>query len=127
MIGITCFVLDTCFLYSYICVIAGEGSALGVGGGMMDIEQITRKAITNTFNTLIDEGYSPSMEFEDNSLTIWTEDASAEFVVIINRKRTVFGEHVLSIQAVQGEGESYLAEMIADEMVEVVKGNADDE
>lgn len=93
----------------------------------MDIEQITRKAITNTFNTLIDEGYSPSMEFEDNSLTIWTEDASAEFVVIINRKRTVFGEHVLSIQAVQGEGESYLAEMIADEMVEVVKGNADDE
>lgn len=92
----------------------------------MDIEQITRKAITNTFNTLIDEGYSPSMEFEDNSLKIWTEDASAEFVAIINRKRTGFGEHVLSIEAVQGEGESYLAEMIADEFVSILKGQSDE-
>ena len=58
---------------------------------MMDIEQVTRTAITNTFNTLIDEGYSPSMEFEGDSLTIWTEDASAEFVAIINRKRTGLG------------------------------------
>lgn len=92
----------------------------------MDIEQITRKAITNTFNTLIDEGYSPSMEFEDNSLTIWTEDASAEFVVIVNRKRTGFGEHVLSIEAVHGEGESYLAELVADEMVSLIKGQSDE-
>lgn len=92
----------------------------------MDIEQVARTAITNTFNTLIDEGYSPSMEFEDGSLTIWTEDASAEFVVIINRKRTGFGEHVLSIEAIQGEGESYLAEMIADEFVEILRGGDDD-
>ena len=89
----------------------------------MDIEQVTRTAITNTFNTLIEEGYSPSMEFEGNSLTIWTEDASAEFVAIINRKRTGFGEHVLSIEAVQGEGESYLAEMIADEFVLILRGS----
>ena len=89
----------------------------------MDIEQVTRKAISNVFDHLIEEGYSPSMEFEGNSLTIWTEDASAEFVAIINRKRTGFGEHVLSIQAVQGEGESYLAEMIADEFVEIIRGS----
>lgn len=89
----------------------------------MDIEQVTRTAITNTFNTLIEEGYSPSMEFEDGSLTIWTEDASAEFVAIINRKRTGFGEHVLSIEAIQGDGESYLAEMIADEFVTILRGN----
>lgn len=93
----------------------------------MDIEQVTRTAITNTFNTLIDEGYSPSMEFEGNSLTIWTEDASAEFVAIINRKRTGFGEFVLSIEAVQGEGESYLAEMIADEFVNILRGGDDNE
>ena len=92
----------------------------------MDIEQITRKAITNTFNTLIDEGYSPSMEFEGNSLTIWTEDASAEFVAIVDRKRTGFGEHVLSIEAVQGDGESYLAEMVADEFVDILRGDNDD-
>lgn len=90
---------------------------------MMDIEQVTRTAIMNMFNTLIDEGYSPSMEFEGNSLKIWTEDASAEFVAIINRKRTGFGEHVLSIEAVQGEGESYLAEMIADEFVSILRGS----
>lgn len=91
----------------------------------MDIEQVTRTAITNTFNTLIDEGYSPSMEFEGNSLTIWTEDASAEFVAIINRKRTGFGEHVLSIEAIQGDGESYLAEMVADEFVAILRGTDD--
>lgn len=93
---------------------------------MMDIEQVTRTAITNTFNTLIEEGYSPSMAFEGNSLTIWTEDASAEFVAIINRKRTGFGEHVLSIEAVQSGGESYLAEMIADEFVSIVRGQSDE-
>lgn len=92
---------------------------------MMDIEQVTRTAITNTFNTLIEEGYSPSMEFEGNSLTIWTEDASAEFVAIVNRKRTGFGEHVLSIEAVQGEGESYLAEIIADEFVAILRGDGE--
>ena len=92
----------------------------------MDIEHVTRTAIMNTFNTLIDEGYSPSMEFEDGSLTIWTEDASAEFVAIINRKRTGFGEHVLSIEAVQGAGESYLAEMIADEFGAILMDDNDD-
>ena len=92
----------------------------------MDIEQVTRTAITNTFNTLIDEGYSPSMAFEGNSLTIWTEDASAEFVAIVDRKRTDFGEHVLSIEAVPGGDESYLAEMIADEFVSVLRGDDDD-
>lgn len=88
----------------------------------MDIAKVSRTAITNVFNNLIEEDYSPSMEFEGNSLTIWTEDASAEFVAIVNRKRTGFGEHVLSIQAVQGEGESYLAEMIADEFVTILRG-----
>lgn len=93
----------------------------------MDIAKVTRTAITNTFNTLIDEGYSPSMEFEGNSLTIWTEDASAEFVAIINRKSTGFGERVLSIEVVHGEGESYLAEMIADEFVDILRGGDDNE
>lgn len=92
----------------------------------MNIEQVTRTAITNTFNTLIDEGYSPSMAFEGNSLTIWTEDASAEFVAIVNRKCTGLGEHVLSIEAIQGNGESYLAEMIADEFVDILTGDNDD-
>lgn len=89
----------------------------------MNIEKVSRTAITNVFNNLIEEDYSPSMEFEGNSLTIWTEDASAEFVAIINRKRTSFGEHVLSIEAVQGEGEPYLAEMIADEFLSILRGS----
>ena len=88
----------------------------------MDIAQVTRKAMTNVFDTLIDEGYSPSMEFEWNSLTLWTEDSSAECVAIINRKRTGFGEHVLSLQVIHGEGETYVAEMVADEIVNVIKG-----
>lgn len=39
---------------------------------MMDIAQVTRKGMVNVFDTLIEGGYSPSMEFEGNSLTLWT-------------------------------------------------------
>lgn len=87
----------------------------------MDIANVTRKAMMNVFNTLIEEDYSPSMEFEGNSLTLWTEDSSAECVAIINRKRTGFGEHVLSLHVIPGEGESYVAEMVADEVVRLIE------
>lgn len=90
---------------------------------MMDIVKVTRKAMMNVFDTLIEEGYSPSMEFEDNSLTLWTEDASAEFVGVIERERTKYGEGVFSIHVVQGDGESYLAEMVADEFVSILRGD----
>ena len=80
----------------------------------MDIVQVTRKAVMNVFDTLIDEG---------NSLTLWTEDSSAECVAIINRKRTGFGEHVFSLQVIPGEGEMYVAEMVADEIVNIIKGD----
>lgn len=88
----------------------------------MDIAQITRKAMMNVFDTLIEEDYSPSMEFEGGSLTLWTENSSAECVAIINRKRTGFGEPVLSLQVIPREGESYVAEMVADEVVRLIKG-----
>lgn len=89
----------------------------------MDISRIVRDATINVFSNLIDEGYSPKLEFEDNSLTLWTEDSSAETVVVINRKRTAFGEHVFSLQVIPGEGETYIAEMVADELVMSLKGN----
>nr|DAN45942.1 MAG TPA: hypothetical protein [Caudoviricetes sp.] len=87
----------------------------------MDINRTVREATMNVFANLIDEGYSPKLEFEGNSLTLWTEDSSAETVVIINRERTSFGEHVFSLQVIPGEGESYLAEMIADEFVAILR------
>lgn len=89
----------------------------------MDVNRTVREATLNVFANLIDEGYSPKLEFEDNSLTLWTEDSSAETVVIINRKRTGFGEHVFSLQVIPGEGEAYVAEMVADEVVRLIKGN----
>ena len=88
----------------------------------MYINRLVRKATLNVFANLIDEGYSPTLEFEDNSLTLWTEDSSAETVVIVDRKRTSFGEHVLSLQVIPGEGETYVAEMIADEIVSSIEG-----
>lgn len=91
----------------------------------MDINKLVREAAMNVFANLIDEGYSPRLEFEDNSLTLWTEDSSAETVVIINRRRTVFGEHVFSLQVIPGEGETYVAEMVADEIMRILKGNDD--
>lgn len=41
----------------------------------------------------------------------------------MNRKRTGFGEHVCSLQVIPGEGESYVAELVADEIVNVIKGD----
>ena len=88
----------------------------------MDVNRTIREATLNVFANLIDEGYSPKLEFEDNSLTLWTEDSSAETVAIINRKRTAFGEHIFSLQVIPGEGETYVAEMVADEIVRLIKG-----
>lgn len=87
----------------------------------MDINRTVREATTNVFANLIDEGYSPKLEFEDNTLTLWTEDSSAETVAIINRKRTAFGEHVFSLQVIPGEGETYVAEMVADEIERLIR------
>lgn len=89
----------------------------------MEINKVVREATMNVFANLIDEGYSPKLEFEDNALTLWTEDSSAETVAIINRKRTAFGEHVFSLQVIPGEGETYVAELVADEIVRLIKGN----
>lgn len=90
---------------------------------MMDINRLVREATMNVFANLIDEGYSPRLEFENNSLTLWTEGSSAETVVLINRKRTALGEHVFSLQVIPGEGETYVAEMVADEITRVLKGD----
>lgn len=90
---------------------------------MMDINRVVREATMNVFANLIDEGYSPKLEFKDNSLTLWTEDSSAETVVIINRKRTGFGEQVFTLQVIPGEGETYIAEMVADELARSLRGN----
>ncbi len=92
----------------------------------MEINKVIREATMNVFVNLIDEGYSPTLEFEGDSLTLWTEDSSAETVTIINRKRTAFGEHVFSLQVIPGEGETYVAEMVADEIVSVIKGDCDE-
>lgn len=90
---------------------------------MMDINRLVLEATMNVFANLIDEGYSPKLEFEDNSLSLWTVDSSVETVAIINRKRTGFGEHVFSLQVIPGEGETYVAEMVADELASILRGN----
>ena len=87
----------------------------------MNIQSVANEATMNVFSNLVDEGYCPNLGFEDGSLVLWTEDASCEAVLIVNRKRTGFGERVFSLEIVQGEGESYLAEMVADEIVNVIK------
>ena len=92
----------------------------------MEIDKVIREATMNVFANLIDEGYSPKLEFEGNSLILCTEDSSAESVVLINRKHTSFGEHVFSLQVIPGEGETYVAEMVADEIVSIIKGKSDE-
>lgn len=91
----------------------------------MDIQQVAVKAMMNVFSALIIKDYCPKLEFEDGSLTLWTEDASCEAVLVVNRVRSSLGERVFSLEVVPGEGESYLAEMVADEFVTILRGNDD--
>lgn len=91
----------------------------------MDIQQAAVKAMMNVFSALLTEGYCPKLDFEDGSLTLWTEDASCEAVLVVNRSQSLLGERVFSLEIVPGEDESYLAEMVADEMVNIVKGMAE--
>lgn len=88
----------------------------------MDIQQVTVKAMMNVFSALIVEDYCPKLEFEDGSLALWTEDASCEAVLVVDRSQSLFGERVFSLEIVPGEGESYLAEMVADEVARFIKG-----
>ena len=92
----------------------------------MDIQQVAVKSMMNVFSALIIEGYCPKLEFEDGSLTLWTEDASCEAVLVVDRSQSLFGEHVFSLEIVPGEGESYLAEMVADEMLSLIRGESDE-
>ena len=92
----------------------------------MDIQQVTVKAMMNVFSALIIEDYCPKLEFEDGSLTLWTEDASCEAVLVVNRARSSLGERVFSLEVVPGEGESYLADMVADEIVSLIKAQSDE-
>ena len=92
----------------------------------MDIQSVINKAMTNVFITLIDEGFCPRLECEGKSLTLWTEDASCEAVIIVDRKHVLFGEKVFSLVVTPGEGNIYLAEMVADEVVNFFKGGDDE-
>lgn len=87
----------------------------------MDIQSVIVKAMMHVFINLIYNDYCPRLTCVDGSLTLWTEDASCEIVLFMNRERMRFGEHVFSVEVVQGEGESYLADMVVDEMSNVVK------
>lgn len=90
----------------------------------MDIQQVAVKAMMNVFSALLIEDYCPKLEFEYGSLTLWTEDASCEAVLVVYRSHSLFGERVFSLEIVPGEDEPYLAEMVADEMANIVKGMA---
>lgn len=90
----------------------------------MDIQQTVVKAMMNVFSALIVEDYCPKLEFEDGSLTLWTEDASCEALLVVNRSHSLLGERVFSLEIVPGEDGRYLAEMVADEIANIVKGMA---
>ena len=92
----------------------------------MDIQQVVVKAMMNVFSKLLIDDYCPKLEYEDGSLVLWTEDASCEAVLLVDRSQSLFGERVFSLEIVPGDGESYLAEMVADEIVSLIKGQSDE-
>lgn len=86
-----------------------------------DLMELSSKAMHRAFDRMVEMGCDPALEAEDGDLTILCEEGSAALCLLVHRARVGTGEVALSLAALPGEGERWVAELVADSMVEVIK------
>lgn len=84
------------------------------------LSDLASKAMHRAFDRMVEMGADPALEAEDGDLTLLCEEGSAALCLIVHRERMVYGEMCLSLTAVPGEGERWVAELVADCVVEVM-------
>ena len=90
-----------------------------------DLEFLAREAAHRTFDLLADEGCNPSLSVEDGSLVLRTEEGSAELLIVLGTRSTAIGVECVRIVAAPGvgKGSEDIAAVMADTVVELVKGS----
>lgn len=85
-----------------------------------DLMDLASRVMHKAFDRMVDIGADPSLEAEDGDLTILCEEGSATICLLAHRAQEGATEVGLSLVAVPGVGERWVAELVADCIVDVV-------
>ena len=90
-----------------------------------DLESLAREAAHRTFDLLVEDGLEPSLTAEDGSLVLRTEEGSAELLIVLGARHTALGVECARLVAALGvgKGSEDIATVMADTVVELVKGS----
>lgn len=86
-----------------------------------DLTDLASRGIHRAFDRMVEIGADPSLEAEDGDLTLFCEEGSAALCLWVHRQQVGSGEVALSLVALPGEGKGWVAELVADCVVEVIK------
>ena len=95
-----------------------------------DLVDLERQAMFRLFGELSEEGCEPRLEDDGAVLTVWTEEGSAALVLVAYTAPGIASakaRHCLSLEAVPGEGDSWVAERLAEVVNEIVSEVSSDE
>ena len=89
-----------------------------------DLESLAREAAHRTFDLLAEDGQEHSLSAEDGSLVLRTEEGSAELLIVLGTRSTPLGVECARLVAAPGigKGSEDIAAVMADTVVELVKG-----
>lgn len=85
-----------------------------------DLSDLAGKAMHKAFDRMVEMGADPALEAEDGDLTLLCEEGSATLCLLVHRHQVGTREAALSLAALPGEGERWVAELVADCVVEVM-------
>lgn len=90
-----------------------------------DLESLAREAAHRTFDLLAEDGLEPSLSAEDGSLVLRTDEGSAELLIVLGARSTPLGVECARLVAAPGvgKGSEDIATVMADTVVELVKGS----
>lgn len=91
-----------------------------------DLVDLASRAMHKAFDRMVDIGADPALEAEDGDLTILCEEGSATICLLAHRAQEGSIEVGLSLVAVPGIGERWVAELVADCIVDVVNEAVND-
>lgn len=93
-----------------------------------DLESLAREAAHRTFDLLAEDGLEPSLTVEDGSLVLRTEEGSTELLIVLGVRSTPLGVECARLVAASGvgRGSEDIAAVMADTVVELVRGQVSD-
>lgn len=91
-----------------------------------NLVDLSSKVMHKAFDRMADIGADPVLEAEDGDLTIFCEDGSATICLLAHRAQEGTMEIGLSLVAVPGIGKRWVAELVADCIVDVVNEAVND-